>query len=92
MQELIKREIIFLCCPSLLNVSLTAPSPPPPPQVLNKDAIVLEPHPHHTLLASYIGRLKLRKKWTTLTHGVTCRTLFAISGLSTFFLITVMYC
>ena len=58
MQEHTKREIIFLCYPSLFNVSLTAPTPP---QVLNKDAIVLEPHPHHTLLASYIGRLKLRK-------------------------------
>ena len=70
MQERTKREIIFLCCPSLFNVSLIVPLPP---QVLNKDAIVLEPHSHHTLLASYIGRLKLRKKWTTLTCAVTCR-------------------
>ena len=61
-----------------------------PPQVLNKDAIILEPRPHHTLLASYIGRLKLRKKWTTLTCAVKCRTLFAISGLSTFLKITII--
>ena len=42
------RGIIFLCCPSLC-VSLV----PPSLQVHNKDAPVLEPHPHHTFLASF---------------------------------------
>ena len=44
-----QRGIIFLCCPSLFNVSLL----PPSLQVHNKDATVLEPHPHHTLLAFF---------------------------------------
>ena len=32
---------------------LLADFAPLPPQVHNKDVIVLEPHPHHTLLASF---------------------------------------
>ena len=47
MQECTKREIIFLCCSSLCKVSLL-----PPPHV-RKDVMFLEPHPHHTLLASF---------------------------------------
>ena len=37
--------------------------PPPPPQVHNKDVIVLEPYSYHTLLASFgeDTQLKLRK-------------------------------
>ena len=52
---------------------------------LNKDAIVLEPHSHHTLLASYIGRLKLRKKWTTLTHD--CLLLVALALFKNYYIL-----
>ena len=37
----------------LFYLSHTDIAHPPPPQVHNKDMIVLEPHSHHTLLASF---------------------------------------
>ena len=43
-------DVSFISCLSLCNVPLL---PALPSQVHDKDVIVLEPHPQHTLLASF---------------------------------------
>ena len=72
---------VFLCC------TLTLPHP----QVNGKNVIVLEPHPHHTLQASF-GKDTTETEEDILTCNVKCMdtVCYHLSGLGTIFRVFVV--